>query len=150
MAAEPTAITAEQAQALLRQLAAINRGDFGYDQLPPDGEGAYGELARGVEELLRLLNGFAGEMTRITRELGSEGRYGGQAEVDGTEESWKHMVENLNHMAYHLTIQVRDFANVTRRYSQGDYSPRATVPCSGETLELLRQINEVGERLQAA
>src|SRR5439155_653243 len=95
------------------------------------------------------LNGFASEVTRVAREVGTEGRLGGQAEVKGVAGVWKELTDNVNLMAGNLTSQVRNIAEVTTAVQQGDLSKKITVDVRGEILELKNTINTMVDQLNA-
>src|SRR2546426_645661 len=95
------------------------------------------------------LNGFAGEVTRVAREVGSEGRLGGQANVPGVAGTWKDLTDNVNFMASNLTGQVRNIAEVTTAVARGDLSRKITVDVKGEILELKNTINTMVDQLNA-
>jgi HAMP domain-containing protein len=129
-------------QQLLQFLKALRDGDF--TRHMPDGQaGAAGEIAATLNRLVDQLNQFACEVTRLSRELGTEGRYGGQAEVDGAAGTWRDLVDNVNLMAANLTNQVRNCADVTGRLAAGDLSREVTVGCAGETRGLKDNINRL-------
>ena len=90
---------------------------------------------------------FACEVTRISHEVGSEGRFGGQAEVRGVSGTWKDLTNNINKMGANLTNQLRDMNNVTRAAVNGDLSRRVTVGAEQETLELKNNINTLLDKL---
>src|SRR5437016_6404677 len=95
------------------------------------------------------LNAFANEVTRVAREVGTEGRLGGQAEVRGVAGVWKDLTDNVNLMAGNLTSQVRNIAEVTTAVQQGDLSKKITVDVRGEILELKQTINTMVDQLNA-
>src|SRR5258708_26770211 len=95
------------------------------------------------------LAGFAGEVTRVAREVGSEGRLGGQAEVPGVGGTWRDLTESVNFMAGNLTSQVRNIAQVTTAVAKGDLSQKITVNACGEILELKSTINTMVDQLSA-
>src|SRR2546426_241844 len=95
------------------------------------------------------LNGFAGEVTRVAREVGSEGRLGGQANVPGVAGTWKDLTDSVNSMAGNLTAQVRNIAEVTTAVAKGDLSRKITVDVKGEILELKDTINTMVDQLNA-
>ena len=95
------------------------------------------------------LNGFASEVSRVAREVGTEGRLGGQAEVEGVAGTWKDLTDNVNSMASNLTSQVRNIAEVTIAVANGDLSKKITVPVRGEILELKETINTMVEQLRS-
>src|SRR5438876_12065613 len=95
------------------------------------------------------LNAFASEVARVAREVGSEGKLGGQARVEGVAGTWKDLTDNVNYMARNLTDQVRNIAAVTTAVAQGDLSKKITVDVQGEILELKNTINTMVDQLNA-
>src|SRR5258706_419250 len=95
------------------------------------------------------LNSFASEVTRVAREVGTEGKLGGQAGVEGVAGTWKELTDNVNSMASNLTSQVRNIAAVTTAVANGDLSKKITVDVKGEILELKNTINTMVEQLSS-
>ena len=95
------------------------------------------------------LNAFASEVTRVAREVGTEGKLGGQAEVRGVAGTWKDLTDTVNLMAGNLTAQVRNIADVTTAVANGDLSKKITVDVRGEILELKNTINTMVDQLNA-
>src|SRR2546430_5502886 len=95
------------------------------------------------------LNAFASEVSRVAREVGTEGNLGGQAEVPGVAGTWKALTDNVNSMASNLTAQVRNIAEVTTAVARGDLSRKITVDVQGEILELKNTINTMVDQLNA-
>src|SRR5205809_967702 len=95
------------------------------------------------------LNRFAGEVTRVAREVGTEGRLGGQANVPGVAGTWKDLTDNVNSMAGNLTGQVRNIAEVTTAVAKGDLSKKITVDVKGEILELKNTVNTMVDQLKS-
>ena len=95
------------------------------------------------------LNGFAAEVTRVAREVGTEGKLGGQAQVPGVAGTWKDLTDNVNLMASNLTGQVRNIAEVTTAVASGDLSKKITVDVRGEILQLKDTINTMVDQLNA-
>src|SRR2546429_4113091 len=95
------------------------------------------------------LNAFSGEVTRVAREVGTEGKLGGQAQVSGVAGTWKDLTDNVNLMAANLTGQVRNIAEVTTAVAKGDLSKKITVDVKGEILELKNTINTNVDHLNA-
>src|SRR5215472_5522195 len=95
------------------------------------------------------LNGFASEVTRVAREVGMEGKLGGQAHVRGVSGTWADLTDNVNTMAANLTFQVRNIAEVTTAVANGDLSKKITVEGQGEILELKNTINVMVDQLNA-
>ena len=95
------------------------------------------------------LSAFADEVTRVAREVGTEGKLGGQAKVAGVSGTWKDLTENVNFMASNLTDQVRNIAQVTTAVAQGDLSKKITVDARGEILELKDTVNTMVDQLRS-
>src|SRR5262249_18766137 len=95
------------------------------------------------------LNSFASEVTRVAREVGTEGKLGGQAYVPGVAGTWKDLTDSVNYMASNLTSQVRNIAQVTTAVANGDLSRKITVDVQGEILELQKPINTVVDQLNS-
>src|SRR4051812_31773268 len=95
------------------------------------------------------LNGFASEVTRVAREVGTDGKLGGQAQVRGVSGTWKDLTDNVNSMASNLTTQVRQIAGVTTAVANGDLSQKITVDARGEILELKDTINTMVDQLSS-
>src|SRR5205823_5246583 len=98
-------------------------------------------LKETMNTMVDQLNAFAGEVTRVAREVGTEGKLGGQAQVPGVAGTWKGLTDNVNFMASNLTAQVRNIAEVTTAVARGDLSRKITVDVKGEILELKDTIN---------
>ncbi|MBL9121149.1 MAG: HAMP domain-containing protein [Phycisphaerae bacterium] len=107
------------------------------------------QLKETINTMVDQLNAFAGEVTRVAREVGTEGKLGGQAEVRGVAGTWKDLTDNVNSMAGNLTAQVRNIAEVTTAVAQGDLSRKITVDVKGEILELKNTINTMVDQLNA-
>jgi len=107
------------------------------------------ELKDTINTMVDQLNAFASEVTRVAREVGTEGKLGGQAEVKGVAGTWKHLTDNVNFMAGNLTGQVRNIAEVATAVAQGDLSKKITVNVSGEILQLKETINTMVDQLNA-
>ena len=106
-------------------------------------------LKETINTMVDQLNAFAGEVTRVAREVGSEGRLGGQASVPGVAGTWKDLTDSVNTMAGNLTAQVRNIAQVTTAVARGDLSRKITVDVKGEILELKNTINTMVDQLNA-
>ncbi|HUB12130.1 MAG TPA: HAMP domain-containing protein [Acetobacteraceae bacterium] len=107
------------------------------------------QLKETINTMVDQLNRFAGEVTRVAREVGTEGRLGGQAQVSGVAGTWKDLTDNVNFMASNLTGQVRNIAEVATAVAQGDLSKKITVNVSGEILQLKETINTMVDQLNA-
>src|SRR4051812_16053773 len=106
-------------------------------------------LANTINEMIDRLRVFAAEVTRVAREVGSEGKLGGQAEVEGVSGTWRGLTESVNNMADNLTGQVRNIADVTTAVAQGDLSRKITVDAKGEILRLKNTINTMVDQLSS-
>jgi HAMP domain-containing protein len=107
------------------------------------------ELKNTINTMVDQLNSFASEVTRVAREVGTEGKLGGQAEVKGVAGTWKDLTDNVNSMASNLTSQVRNIAAVTTAVANGDLSKKITVETKGEILELKNTINTMVDQLSS-
>src|SRR5205807_1280736 len=99
------------------------------------------QLKQTINTMVDQLNAFGSEVTRVAREVGTEGKLGGQAKVKGVAGTWKDLTDNVNLMASNLTNQVRNIANVTTAVAKGDLSKKITVEVKGELLQLKETIN---------
>ncbi|MDP9842408.1 HAMP domain-containing protein [Streptosporangium lutulentum] len=133
---------------LLAGLTAVRDGDFG-TRLPGDTDGLLGEIASVFNGMVDQLSLFTSEVTRVAREVGTEGRLGGQAEVPGVSGTWKDLTESVNAMAGNLTDQVRSIAEVTTAVAKGDLSQKITVDARGEILELKNTVNTMVDQLSS-
>jgi HAMP domain-containing protein/signal transduction histidine kinase/CheY-like chemotaxis protein len=127
---------------------AVANGDLS-QKITVDVKGEMLELKRTVNTMVDQLSAFADEVTRVAREVGTEGILGGQAEVPGVAGTWKDLTDNVNFMAGNLTDQVRNIADVTTAVAQGDLSKKITVDARGEILELKDTINTMVEQLRS-
>jgi len=127
---------------------AIANGDLS-KKITVDVSGEILELKDTINTMVDQLNAFAGEVTRVAREVGTEGKLGGQAEVKGVAGTWKDLTDSVNSMASNLTGQVRNIAEVTTAVAQGDLSKKITVNVSGEILQLKETINTMVDQLNA-
>ena len=125
---------------------AVARGDLS-KKITVDVKGEILELKNTINTMVDQLNGFASEVTRVAREVGTEGKLGGQAAVPGVAGTWKDLTDNVNLMADNLTGQVRNIAEVTTAVASGDLSKKITVDVKGEILELKNTINVMVDQL---
>jgi HAMP domain-containing protein/CheY-like chemotaxis protein/signal transduction histidine kinase len=136
-----------------RAVAAVAQGDLLQTvQLDVDGRPLKGEFLRSAEivnTMIRQLNVFTSEVTRVAREVGTEGKLGGQAQVGGVTGVWKDLTESVNSMASNLTAQVRNIAEVTIAVANGDLSKKITVDVRGEILQLKEAINTMVDQLRS-
>ena len=125
---------------------AVARGDLS-KKITADVRGEILELKNTINTMVDQLNGFAGEVSRVAREVGTEGALGGQAEVPGVAGTWKDLTDNVNSMASNLTGQVRNIADVATAVANGDLSKKITVDVKGEILELKNTLNTMVDQL---
>ncbi|RYE80935.1 MAG: hybrid sensor histidine kinase/response regulator, partial [Myxococcales bacterium] len=125
---------------------AVAKGDLS-KTITVDARGEFLELKNTMDTMVDQLNGFAGEVTRVAREVGTEGKLGGQAQVKGVAGTWKDLTDSVNSMASNLTGQVRNIAEVTTAVANGDLSKKITVDVQGEMLELKVTINTMVDQL---
>ena len=125
---------------------AVARGDLSR-KIAVDVKGEILELKNTINTMVDQLNGFAAEVTRVAREVGTEGKLGGQATVPGVAGTWKDLTDNVNSMASNLTTQVRNIAEVTTAVARGDLSRKIAVDVKGEILELKNTINTMVDQL---
>src|SRR3982075_648430 len=137
--------------AVARVIESVANGDLSQRMLPEiDGlplRGEFQRIGKAVNTMVTQLNGFASEVSRVAREVGSEGKLGGQARVPGVAGTWKDLTDNVNAMAANLTGQVRNIAEVTTAVARGDLSKKITVDVRGEILELKSTINTMVDQL---
>jgi signal transduction histidine kinase/CheY-like chemotaxis protein/HAMP domain-containing protein len=127
---------------------AVARGDLSR-KITVDVKGEILELKNTVNTMVDQLSSFAAEVTRVAREVGTEGRLGGQADVKGVAGTWKDLTDSVNFMASNLTAQVRNIADVTTAVARGDLSRKITVDVKGEILELKNTINTMVDQLRS-
>jgi len=127
---------------------AVARGDLSR-KITVDVKGEILELKNTINTMVDQLNAFAGEVTRVAREVGTDGKLGGQAQVSGVAGTWKDLTDNVNFMASNLTGQVRNIAEVATAVARGDLSRKITVDVKGEILELKDTINTMVDQLNA-
>jgi HAMP domain-containing protein/signal transduction histidine kinase/DNA-binding response OmpR family regulator len=127
---------------------AVAMGDLS-KKITVDVKGEILELKNTINTMVDQLNSFASEVTRVAREVGTEGKLGGQAQVKGVAGTWKDLTDNVNLMAANLTGQVRNIADVTTAVAKGDLSKKITVDVKGEILELKSTINTMVDQLNA-
>ncbi|MFO0676320.1 MAG: HAMP domain-containing protein [Polyangiaceae bacterium] len=136
-----------------RVITAVARGDLSQKMvLEIEGRPVRGEFLRigtTVNSMVDQLNSFAAEVTRVAKEVGNEGKLGGQADVKGVSGTWKDLTDNVNGLAANLTAQVRNIAKVTTAVAKGDLSQKITVDAKGEILELKNTINVMVDQLSS-
>src|SRR5581483_5698712 len=138
---------------IARVIGAVAQGDLSQKMsLEVEGRPLQGEFvrtARVVNTMVDQLNAFASEVTRVAREVGTEGKLGGQAVVTGVAGTWKDLTDSVNFMASNLTAQVRNIADVATAIAGGDLSKKITVNVSGEILQLKETLNTMVDQLNA-
>src|SRR5262249_49210264 len=125
---------------------AVANGDLSR-KITVDVKGEILELKNTINTMVDQLNAFASEVTRVAREVGTEGKLGGQADVGGVAGTWKILTATLNSMASNLTGQVRNIAEVATAVARGDLSRKITVDVKGEILELKNTVNTMVDQL---
>ena len=138
----------DQVRNIAHVTTAVARGDLSR-KITVDVRGEIAELKDTINTMVDQLNGFASEVTRVAREVGTEGKLGGQAQVPGVAGTWKDLTDNVNFMAGNLTAQVRNIADVATAIAGGDLSKKITVNVSGEILQLKETINTMVDQLNA-
>jgi HAMP domain-containing protein/signal transduction histidine kinase/DNA-binding response OmpR family regulator len=137
-----------QVRGIAKVVTAVAHGDLN-QKFTIEAQGEVAALADTINSMIDTLRVFAAEVTRVAREVGTEGKLGGQAEVEGVSGTWRALTENVNGMADNLTNQVRNIAEVTTAVANGDLSRKITVDVKGEVLELKNTINATVDRLSS-
>jgi HAMP domain-containing protein/CheY-like chemotaxis protein/signal transduction histidine kinase len=138
----------DQVRNIAQVTTAVARGDLSR-KITVDVRGEILELKDTINTMVDQLNAFASEVTRVAREVGTDGKLGGQAQVPGVAGTWKDLTDNVNFMATNLTAQVRNIAEVATAIAGGDLSKKITVNVSGEILQLKETINTMVDQLNA-
>ncbi|MHB8690260.1 MAG: HAMP domain-containing protein [Solirubrobacteraceae bacterium] len=138
----------DQVRNIAQVTTAVAQGDL-TQKITADAKGEILELKNTINTMVEQLRSFAAEVTRVAREVGTEGKLGGQAEVEGVSGTWRGLTENVNGMAANLTDQVRNIAQVTTAVANGDLSKKITVEAKGEILELKNTINTMVDQLSS-
>ncbi|EFC84520.1 GAF sensor hybrid histidine kinase [Parafrankia sp. EUN1f] len=137
-----------QVRSIAQVATAVARGDLS-QKITVEAKGEVAALAQTINTMVDQLSSFAAEVTRVAREVGTEGILGGQADVMGVSGTWKDLTDNVNSMANNLTSQVRNIAQVTTAVAQGDLSKKIDVDARGEILELKTTINTMVDQLSS-
>nr|WP_303713965.1 HAMP domain-containing protein [Kutzneria buriramensis]WKX13101.1 HAMP domain-containing protein [Kutzneria buriramensis] len=137
-----------QVRNIAQVATAVARGDLS-QKIDVDARGEILELKNTLNTMVDQLSSFADQVTRVAREVGTEGILGGQAEVQGVSGTWKDLTQSVNFMANNLTIQVRNIAEVTTAVAKGDLSKKITVDAKGEILELVSTVNTMVDQLSS-
>ncbi len=135
-----------QVRNIAQVATAVARGDLS-QKIDVDARGEILELKNTLNTMVDQLSNFAEQVTRVAREVGTEGMLGGQAEVQGVSGTWKDLTQSVNGMANNLTMQVRNIAEVTTAVANGDLSKKITVDAKGEILELVTTVNTMVDQL---
>ncbi|WP_443732307.1 HAMP domain-containing protein [Streptomyces griseocarneus] len=135
-----------QVRNIAQVATAVARGDLS-QKIDVDARGEILELKNTINTMVDQLSSFADQVTRVAREVGTEGILGGQAEVQGVSGTWKDLTQSVNFMANNLTSQVRNIAEVTTAVAKGDLSKKITVDAKGEILELVTTVNTMVDQL---
>ena len=138
----------DQVRNIAEVTTAVAKGDL-RKKITVDVQGEILELKNTINTMVDQLNSFSSEVTRVAREVGTEGKLGGQAEVQGVAGTWKDLTDSVNQMASNLTGQVRNIAEVTTAVARGDLSRKITVDVKGEILELKNTINTMVDQLNS-
>ena len=137
-----------QVRGIARVVTAVANGDLDR-KFTIEAQGEVAELADTINSMIDTLRVFAAEVTRVAKEVGTEGKLGGQAEVEGVSGTWRGLTESVNGMASNLTDQVRNIAEVTTAVATGDLSKKITVDAKGEVLRLKNTINTMVDQLSS-
>ncbi len=137
-----------QVRNIAKVTTAVAKGDLS-QKITVDAQGEILALKQTINTMVDTLNSFASEVTRVAKEVGTEGKLGGQADVKGVSGTWKDLTDNVNGLASNLTDQVRNIANVTTAVANGDLSQKITVEARGEILELKSTINVMVDQLRS-
>src|SRR4029079_9610210 len=127
---------------------AVAKGDLS-QKITVEAKGEVAALAETINTMVDTLSAFADEVTRVAREVGTEGQLGGQARVPNVAGTWKNLTDNVNSMADNLTNQVRSIAQVTTAVAKGDLTKKIDVDARGEILELKTTINTMVDQLSS-
>ncbi len=138
----------DQVRSIAAVATAVARGDLS-QKITVEAKGEVAALAEAINRMVDTLGAFAGEVTRVAKEVGSDGVLGGQAAVPNVAGTWKDLTDNVNSMAFNLTSQVRNIAEVTTAVAQGDLSKKIDVDARGEILELKTTINTMVDQLSS-
>src|SRR5687768_4198948 len=138
----------DQVRNIANVTTAVARGDLSR-KITVDVKGEILELKNTINTMVDQLNSFASEVTRVALEVGTEGKLGGQATVEGVGGTWKNLTDSVNQMASNLTAQVRNIAEVTTAVAKGDLSRKITVDVRGEILELKNTMNRMVDQLNS-
>src|SRR6202042_3157348 len=137
-----------QVRNIAKVTTAVANGDLS-QKITVDARGEILELKNTINVMVDQLRSFAAEVTRVAKEVGTEGKLGGQADVKGVSGTWKDLTDNVNQLAANLTSQVRNIAKVTTAVAKGDLTQKITVDAEGEILALKNTINTMVDQLNS-
>ena len=137
----------DQVRNIAQVATAVARGDLS-QKITVDAKGEVAALAQTLNTMVDQLSSFADEVTRVAREVGTEGKLGGQADVPGVGGTWKDLTDSVNSMAGNLTSQVRNIAQIVTAVAKGDLSQKITVDAAGEVAALADTINSLTDTLE--
>ncbi len=137
-----------QVRNIAKVTTAVAKGDLS-QKITVDAKGEILELKNTINTMVDTLNSFAAEVTRVAKEVGTEGKLGGQADVKGVSGTWKDLTDNVNAMASNLTVQLRDVSKVTTAIANGDLTQKITVDVKGEILQIKNAINKMVDQLNS-
>src|SRR5207237_326066 len=138
----------EEVRNIAKVTTAVAKGDLS-QKITVDAKGEILELKNTINIMVDQLNSFAAEVTRVAKEVGTEGKLGGQADVKGVSGTWKDLTENVNGLAANLTVQLRDMSKVATAIANGDLSQKITVEVKGEILQIKDVINKMVDQLNS-
>ncbi|HEX7624703.1 MAG TPA: HAMP domain-containing protein, partial [Anaeromyxobacteraceae bacterium] len=137
-----------QMRNIAKVTTAVANGDLS-QKITVDARGEIFELKNTINKMVDQLNSFAGEVTRVAKEVGTDGKLGGQAMVRGASGTWKDLTDNVNAMATNLTVQLRDVSKVSTAIANGDLGQKVTVDAKGEILQIKEVINKMVDQLNS-
>ena len=137
-----------QVRNIAKVTTAVAKGDLS-QKITVDAKGEILELKNTINTMVDTLNSFAAEVTRVAKEVGTEGKLGGQADVKGVYGTWKDLTDNVNVLASNLTVQVRDMSKVATAIANGDLTQKITVDVKGEILQIKDTINKMVDQLNS-
>ena len=137
-----------QVRNIAKVTTAVASGDLS-QKITVDAKGEILELKNTINTMVDTLNSFAAEVTRVAKEVGTEGKLGGQADVKGVSGTWKDLTDNVNVLASNLTVQLRDVSKVATAIANGDLTQKITVDVKGEILQIKDVINKMVDQLNS-
>src|SRR5260370_29541441 len=137
-----------QVRSIAQVATAVAKGDLS-QKITVDAKGEILELKNTINVMVDQLSSFAAEVTRVAKEVGTEGKLGGQANVKGVLGTWKDLTDNVNAIASNLTVQLRDVSKVASAIAGGDLTQKITVDVKGEILQIKNVINNMVDQLNA-